>query len=113
MQYKTYKVSYKKKLPPKPYDFDMWLRKCPKGVQSCFKAVGNHHSIYLYLCFASDVQVGNWDGQKPVFRGCAGVTYDHGENCKREMQTVEVTPGRPKVGTVSETPCILPNDIGQ
>ena len=49
MQYKTYKVSYKKKLPPKPYDFDMWLRKCPKGVQSCFKAVGNHHSIFIYL----------------------------------------------------------------
>ena len=41
--------------------------------------------------------VGNWDGQKPVFRGCAGVTFAHGNTCKREMQIVEVTPGRPKV----------------
>ena len=41
--------------------------------------------------------VGNWDGQKPVFRGCAGAFYEHGSSCKREMQTVEVVPGKPKV----------------
>ena len=75
----TYKVSRKVRLPPKKYDESMWLRKCPPGVRSCFKARGN------------------WDSQKPVFRGCSGVQYDHGTVCKREMQAVEVTPGKPKV----------------
>merc|ERR1712045_942444 len=69
---KTYKVSRKERLPAKPYDSSMWTRRCPKGVRSCFKAVGN------------------WERQKPVFRGCAGARYDHGTVCKREMQTVEV-----------------------
>ena len=45
--------------------------------------------------------VGNWDGQKPVFRGCAGVKFAHGNTCKREMQIVEVTPGRPKVSRLA------------
>ena len=76
---KTYKVSSKKRRPPKPYDSSMWTRRCPKGVRSCFKAVGN------------------WERQKPVFRGCAGARYDHGTVCKREMQTVEVEPGQPRV----------------
>ena len=77
---KTYKVSVKERRPPKPYDSSMWTRRCPKGVRSCFKAVGN------------------WDSQKPVFRGCAGARYDHGNFCKREMQTVEVVPGQPCSG---------------
>ena len=76
---KTYKVSRKERLPAKPYDSSMWTRRCPKGVRSCFKAVGN------------------WERQKPVFRGCAGARYDHGTVCKREMQTVEVEPGQPRV----------------
>ena len=79
MKVKTYKVSVKERRPPKPYDSSMWTRRCPKGVRSCFKAVGN------------------WDSQKPVFRGCAGARYDHGNFCKREMQTVEVVPGQPRV----------------
>ena len=45
--------------------------------------------------------MGNWDGQKPVFRGCAGATYAHGNTCRREMQIVEVTPGRPKVSLIT------------
>ena len=32
-----------------------------------------------------------------MFRGCAGARYDHGTVCKREMQTVEVEPGQPRV----------------
>ena len=76
---RTYQVSRKKRRPPKPYDLTMWTRKCNEGVRSCFKAVGN------------------WDGQKPVFRGCAESKHSHGTFCKREMKTVEVTPGRPKV----------------
>ena len=37
MQERTYQVSRKKRRPKKAYDFNMWKRKCPKGVQSCFK----------------------------------------------------------------------------
>ena len=48
------------------------------------------------FCFALQA-VGNWDGQKPVFRGCAGALYEHGSSCNREMQRVEVVPGKPKV----------------
>lgn len=64
---------------PKTYDLEMWKRRCPRGVRSCFKAQGN------------------WDDQKPVFRGCAGAKYEHGTKCKRELQRVEVVPGKPKV----------------
>merc|ERR1719318_1116105 len=75
----TYKVSKKVRRDPKPYDVSMWLRRCPKGVRSCFKAQGN------------------WDSQKPIFRGCAGAKYEHGTKCKRELQRVQVTPGKPRV----------------
>ena len=43
--------------------------------------------------------VGNWDDQKPIFRGCAGAKYEHGTKCKRELQRVRVTPGKPRVGS--------------
>ena len=76
---RTYQVSRKKRRPPKPYDLTMWTRKCNEGVRSCFKIVGN------------------WDNQKPVFRGCAESKHSHGQFCKREMMTVEVAPGKPKV----------------
>merc|ERR1719300_1699916 len=62
----TYDVSKKVRRDPKPYDMSMWLRRCPRDVKSCFKAQGN------------------WDDQKPVFRGCAGAKYAHGKKCKRE-----------------------------
>jgi len=67
------------KLPPKEYDLNMWVRKCPKGVRSCFRAQGN------------------WAAQRPVFRGCAGARYAHGTTCRRELQRVQTEPGRPKV----------------
>merc|ERR1740128_1116794 len=57
----------------------MWFRRCPQGVRSCFKAQGN------------------WGEQKPLFRGCAGAKYEHGTKCKRELQRVLVTPGKPRV----------------
>jgi len=66
-------------LPPKKYDLKMWVRKCPKGVRSCFRAQGN------------------WAQQRPVFRGCAGARYAHGTTCRRELQRVQTEPGRPKV----------------
>jgi len=75
----TYEVSKKVRRPPKAYDVDMWLRRCPRGVRSCFKAQGN------------------WDDQKPIFRGCAGAKYEHGTKCKRELQRVKFTPGKPRV----------------
>lgn len=65
--------------PPKAYEMDMWVRKCPPGVQSCFKAEGN------------------WAKQKPEFRGCAEAQYTHGTTCNRQLQAVSVTPGQPKV----------------
>ena len=43
---------------------------------------------------------GNWDDQKPLFRGCAGAKYEHGTKCKRELQRVRVTPGKPKVSGI-------------
>lgn len=75
----TKNYSRTEKKPPKDYDMTMWERKCPKGIRSCFKAKGN------------------FDGQQPVFRGCATAKYKHGTTCKREMQTVVVTLGRPSV----------------
>ncbi|XP_023321559.1 uncharacterized protein LOC111696238 [Eurytemora carolleeae] len=65
--------------PPKEYDMSMWIRKCPKGVRSCFKAIGN------------------WDRQKPVFRGCSESIYAHPQTCRRELKSVSVNPAQPPV----------------
>jgi hypothetical protein len=81
---------------PKPYDVSMWLRRCPKGVRSCFKAQGESQLQYNNSV-PTHLLAGNWDEQKPIFRGCAGAKYEHGTKCKRELQRVQVTPGKPRV----------------
>ena len=49
MEEKTYQVSGKKRRPKKAYDFDMWKRKCPKGVQSCFKVTDFQRLSFQYF----------------------------------------------------------------
>jgi len=76
----------------KNYNMDMWVKQCDKGIVSCFEARGE------------------WDGQLPTFRGCAGTTFPHDEKCAYEKQAVSIVEGKKSVD-VGVSLCYCNKDI--
>ncbi len=67
---------------------DAWIRRCPKGVSSCFH-----------------MRAGLGD-QAPIFRGCANSAYlDYPSGCRRVDEPID-----PRLGSADITICYCPSE---